>query len=275
MLIKLGFLPITIIDVLDILLVSFLFYQLYEFLKGSIAARMLLGLMVILVISLIGELLNMSALSWIMSNLRTVWVIAFVIIFQPELRRLLIYLGQSRLVRAFVRVGDPEFIEDVVGATIEMSHKNFGAIIVMLRDMGVKSVLETGVQLQARVSKPLINSVFNPRSPLHDGAMVIRGEIALAAKCILPLSQSPDIDPALGTRHRAAIGISEQTDALIVVVSEETGMISLVEEGKMVRGLTEEMLRNRVKEAFAPLPKEKKKWNYFGYFFHSVMSSCQ
>ena len=245
MLIKLGFLPITIIDVLDILLVSFLFYQLYEFLKGSIAARMLLGLMVILVISLIGELLNMSALSWIMSNLRTVWVIAFVIIFQPELRRLLIYLGQSRLVRAFVRVGDPEFIEDVVGATIEMSHKNFGAIIVMLRDMGVKSVLETGVQLQARVSKPLINSVFNPRSPLHDGAMVIRGEIALAA---------------LGTRHRAAIGISEQTDALIVVVSEETGMISLVEEGKMVRGLTEEMLRNRVKEAFAPLPKEKKKW---------------
>jgi len=260
MLIKLGFLPITIIDVLDILLVSFLFYQLYEFLKGSIASRMLLGLMVILVISLIGELLNMSALSWIMSNLKTVWVIAFVIIFQPELRRLLIYLGQSRLVRAFVRVGDPEFIEDVVGVTIEMSNKNFGAIIVMLRDMGVKSVLETGIQLQARVSKPLINAVFNPRSPLHDGALVIRGEIALAAKCILPLSQSPEIDPALGTRHRAAIGISEQTDALIVVVSEETGMISVVEEGKMIRGLTEEILRTRVKEAFAPVPKEKKKW---------------
>jgi diadenylate cyclase len=260
MLIKLGFLPITIIDVLDILLVSFLFYQLYEFLKGSIASRMLLGLVVILLISLIGEVLNMSALSWIMSNLKTVWVIAFVIIFQPELRRLLIYLGQSRLVRAFVRVDEPEFIEDVVGATIEMSDKNFGAIIVMLRDTGIKRVLETGVQLQAQVSKPLINAVFNPRSPLHDGAMVIRGEIALAAKCILPLSQSPDIDPALGTRHRAALGISEQTDALVVVVSEETGMISVMEEGKMIRGLTEEMLRNRVKEAFAPVPKEKKKW---------------
>jgi diadenylate cyclase len=221
---------------------------------------MLLGLVVILLISLIGEVLNMSALSWIMSNLKTVWVIAFVIIFQPELRRLLIYLGQSRLVRAFVRVDEPEFIEDVVGATIEMSDKNFGAIIVMLRDTGVKRVLETGVQLQAQVSKPLINAVFNPRSPLHDGAMVIRGEIALAAKCILPLSQSPDIDPALGTRHRAALGISEQTDALVVVVSEETGMISVMEEGKMIRGLTEEMLRNRVKEAFAPVPKEKKKW---------------
>jgi diadenylate cyclase len=260
MLIKLGFLPITIIDVLDILLVSFLFYQLYEFLKGSIAARMLIGLVMILLISVIGELLNMSALSWIMTNLKTVWVIAFVIIFQPELRRLLIYLGQSRLVRVFLRVGEPEFIEDIVAATIEMSHKNFGAIIVMLRDMGVKSVLETGVQLQARVSKPLINAVFNPRSPLHDGALVIRGDIALAAKCILPLSQSPEIDPALGTRHRAAMGISETTDALVVVVSEETGMISVIEEGKMIRGLTEEMLRIRVKEAFAPLPKEKKKW---------------
>jgi diadenylate cyclase len=262
MLIKLGFLPITVIDVMDILLVSFLFYQLYEFLKGSIAARMLMGLVVILLISLIGELLNMSALSWIMSNLKTVWVIAFVIIFQPELRRLLIYLGQSPLVRTFLKVGEPEFIEDVVSATIEMSNKSFGALIVMLRDMGVKSVLETGVQLQAQVSKPLINAVFNPRSPLHDGAMVIRGEIALAAKCILPLSQSPDIDPALGTRHRAAVGISEQTDAIIVVVSEETGMITIVEDGKMIRGLTEEMLRTRLKEAFAPLPKEKKKWGF-------------
>jgi diadenylate cyclase len=143
---------------------------------------------------------------------------------------------------------------------MEMSTKNFGAIIVMLRDMGVKSLLETGVQLQAQVSKPLINAVFNPRSPLHDGALIIRGEIALAAKVLLPLSQSPEIDPALGTRHRAAIGVSEQTDAIVVIVSEETGMISVVEEGKMVRGLTEEMLRNRLHEAFAPLPKEKKGW---------------
>ena len=257
MLVRIGFLPITIIDVLDIALVSFLIYQLYEFLKGSIAARMFIGLLVILIISVIGELFNMSALSWIMSNLRTVWVIAFVIIFQPELRRLLIYLGQSRLVRTFVKVSEPQFIEDVITATLEMSNKNFGAIIVMLRDMGVKSVLETGVKLQAQVSKPLITAVFNPRSPLHDGALVIRGEIALAAKCLLPLSQSPHLDSALGTRHRAAVGISEQTDAIVVVVSEETGMISVIEEGKMVRGLTEEILRQRLSDAFAPLPKQR------------------
>jgi diadenylate cyclase len=258
MLVKIGFLPITIIDVLDIIIVSILFYQLYEFLKGSIAVRMFIGLIVIILISIIGDLFNMSALSWIMSNLKTVWVIAFVIVFQPELRRLLIYLGQSRLVRIFVQVGDPRFIEDVVTATGEMSKKNFGALIVMLRDMGVKSILETGVQLQAQISKPLITAIFNPRSPLHDGALVMRGEIVLAAKCLLPLSQSTDIDPALGTRHRAAVGMSEQSDAIIVVVSEETGMISVVEDGKMQRGLTSEMLRARLKEAFAPLPEEKK-----------------
>ncbi len=262
MLIKIGFLPVTIIDLLDIALVSFVFYQLYEFLRGSIAARMFIGLVVILLISVVGDLLNMSALSWIMSNLKTVWVIAFVIIFQPELRRLLIYLGQSRIVRTLVRVGEPQFIEDVIRATIEMSNKNFGAIIVMLRDMGVKSVLETGVTLQAQVSKPLITAVFNPRSPLHDGALVMRNDIALAAKCLLPLSQSPEIDTSLGTRHRAAVGISEQTDAIVVVVSEESGMISVVEDGKMVRGLTEDMLRTRLQQAFAPVPKERKRWRF-------------
>jgi diadenylate cyclase len=262
MLIKIGFLPITIIDILDITLVSFLFYEMYEFLRGSIAARMLIGLVLILFISVVGDVFNMSALSWIMSNLKTVWVIAFVIIFQPELRRLLVYLGQSRLVRAFVKVGEPQFIEDVVTATMEMSNKNFGALIVMLRDMGVKSVLETGIQLQAQLSKPLITAVFNPRSPLHDGALVVRQEIALAAKCILPLSQDPNIDSALGTRHRAAVGISEQSDAIVVVVSEETGMISIVEDGKMVRGLTEDMLRSRLSQAFAPVPKERKSWRF-------------
>jgi diadenylate cyclase len=262
MIFKFGFLPITIIDIFDIGIVAFIVYQMYEFLRGSIAARMFMGLLVILFFSVVGELLNMSALSWIMSSLKTVWVIAFVIIFQPELRRLLIYLGQSKLVRAIVRVGEPEFINDVVNATIEMSNKNFGVIIVMLRDVGVKSVLETGVNMQAQISKPLIASVFNPRSPLHDGALVIRNDIALAAKCLLPLSQNPNIDPALGTRHRAAIGISEQSDAIVIVVSEETGMISIVESGNMVRGLTEDMLKTKLKDAFAPLPKEKRGWKF-------------
>lgn len=260
--IKIGFLPIHFIDILDILLVSFLFYQLYNFLKGSVAARMVVGFIIILLIKVIGDWFQMSALRWMMEKLSTVWVIAFVIIFQPELRRLLTYLGQSRLIRSLVKVGEPRFIEEVITAVITLSNKNFGAIIVMLRDTGVKSVLETGVQLQAQVSHQLIGAVFNPRSPLHDGAMIVRQDVALAAKCILPLTQNPDIDPSLGTRHRAAIGISEQTDALVIVVSEESGLIAIIEEGKIERGVTAEIMRTRLVDAFAPKPVEKKGWRF-------------
>ncbi len=258
MLFKIGFLPITIIDIIDVALVTTLFYELYQFLKGSVAIRMFIGLLVILFISIIGELLNMSALSWIMSSLKTVWVLAFVIIFQPELRRLLIYLGQSRLVRVFVQVGELKFIDHIIEATLELSRKNFGALIVVLRDMNIKSVTETGITLQAQLSKQLISSVFNPRSPLHDGALIIQNDIAVAAKCVLPLSQSSSIDPALGTRHRAALGLSEQSDAFVIVVSEETGMISYAENGKLVRGITENILRKKLNEIFSPKPKGKR-----------------
>lgn len=257
MLFKIGFLPVTIIDIIDVFLVTIIFYELYQFLKGSVAIRMFIGLLVIILISIVGEILSMSALTWIMSSLKTVWVLAFVIIFQPELRRLLIYLGQSRLIRALVKVGDLKFIDDIVDATMELSRKNFGALIVLVRDMGLKSIQESGINLQAKLSKQLISSVFNPRSPLHDGALIIQNEIALAAKTVLPLSQNPDIDPILGMRHRAALGISEQTDAFTIVVSEETGMISIAENGKLVRGLTENMLHKKLDEIYAPKPREK------------------
>ncbi len=262
MLFKIGFLPVTIIDVVDIIIVTALFFELYQFLKGSVAVRMFMGLLVIIFISIIGELLSMSALTWIMSSLKTVWVLAFVIVFQPELRRLLIYLGQSRLIRKFVKVGEFRFIDDIVDATMELSKKNFGSLIVLLRDMNLKSIVDTGISLQAQVSKQLISSIFNPRSPLHDGALVIRNDIALAAKTVLPLSQNPELDPALGTRHRAALGLSEQSDAFVIVVSEETGMISYAENGKLVRGLTEHLLKKKLDELFSVKPGEKQKWRF-------------
>jgi diadenylate cyclase len=259
MLFKIGFIPVTLIDVIDIVIVTTLFYELYQFLKGSVAIRMFIGLLVILLISVVGELLDMSALTWIMSGLKTVWVLGFVIVFQPELRRLLIYLGQSRLIRTFVQVGELKFVDHILEASLELSRKNFGALIVIIRDMSLKSVADTGIVLQAQLSKQLISSVFNPRSPLHDGAMLVRNEVAVAAKCLLPLSQNPDLDPALGTRHRAALGLSEQTDAFVLVVSEETGMISYSENGKLVRGLTENMLRKKLDEIFSPKPGVVKK----------------
>ncbi|MBD3223618.1 MAG: TIGR00159 family protein [Caldithrix sp.] len=259
MLFKIGFVPVTFIDVVDIVIVTALFFELYQFLKGSVAIRMFVGLLVIILISIFGELLSMSALTWIMSSLKTVWVLAFVIIFQPELRRLLVYMGQSRLIRKFVHVGEFKFIDDIIEATMELSKKNFGALIVLLRDMNIKSIVDTGINLQAQVSKQLISSIFNPRSPMHDGALIIRNDIAVAAKTLLPLSQNPDIDASLGTRHRAALGLSEQSDAFIIVVSEETGMISYTEHGKLVRGLTENLLRKKLDEIFSPKPRERNK----------------
>ncbi|NOX89530.1 MAG: TIGR00159 family protein [Calditrichaeota bacterium] len=257
MLFKIGFIPVTIIDIIDIAIVTTIFYQLYKFLKGSVAIRMFTGLLVIIVISIIGELLSMSALTWIMSSLKTVWVLAFVILFQPELRRLLVFVGQSRLIRKIVKVGDLQFIDEIVNAVMELSKKNFGALIIIERDMNLKSIVDTGINLQAKVSKQLISSVFNPRSPLHDGGLIIQNDILIAAKTVLPLSQNPSLDPALGMRHRAALGLSEQTDALVIVVSEETGMISYAENGKLVRGLTESMLRKKLNEVFTPKPQGK------------------
>jgi len=262
MLFKIGFLPISFIDVIDILIVSVLIYKLYQFLKGGVAIRMFIGLFLIFMFSIIGDLLNMSALSWIMSSLKTVWVLAFVIVFQPELRRLLVYLGQNRIIRQIVRVGELKFIDQIVQASLNLSKKNYGALIILLKNMGIKGVVESGVEIQARLSEQLLLSVFNPRSPLHDGAVVIQNDIILAAKCLLPLSQSPHIDQALGTRHRAALGLSEQSDAFIIVVSEETGMISYAEDGKLVRGMTENLLRKKLDKLFSSKPEEKAGWRF-------------
>ncbi len=258
MLFKIGFLPITLIDIVDVLIVTAIVFKLYQFLKGGVAIRMFLGLVLILVLSFIGELLKMSALSWIMSSLKTVWVLAFVIIFQPELRRILVYLGQNRLIRRIVRVGELQFIDQIVSTTQELSKKNYGALIVILRDMSLKSIMETGVSIQAKLSEQLLTSIFNPRSPLHDGAVLIQNEIIAAAKCLLPLSTNPEIDQSLGTRHRAAIGLSEQSDAFVIVVSEETGMVSYAENGKLMRGLTENLLRKKLNEIFTPQQNEEK-----------------
>lgn len=172
---------------------------------------------------------------------------------------MLLNLGQNPIVQRLVKVEAPMFIEEVVGAMLELAQKNFGALIVLPRETGVRSVVETGTEVNARVSKPLLLSIFNPRSPLHDGAVVIQSDQILAAKCQLPLTQSPRLDPSLGMRHRAALGLSEQTDTMILVVSEETGTISIAENGVLTRGLNEESLRRRLNDAFVQNKPQKKR----------------
>ena len=246
---KIGFITVTLIDILDVLIISYILYKLYFFIRGSRAAQMFIGLVVILVSSVFVQLLGFAGLNWIFSNLRTVWLVAFVILFQPELRRILIYLGQVPLIRKILKVSIPRRLtEEMAKAAMELSKRGYGGLIVIVQNTGIKSVLETGQRIQAEISVPLIVSIFNPRSPLHDGAVIIQNDMIEAAQCILPLSQNPDIDPKFGTRHRAALGLSEESDAVVIVVSEETGKISLAYEGKLYPELDYNTLREKLNE---------------------------
>lgn len=248
-LLQIGFLTVTLTDIIDIAIISYIIYKLYFFIRGSRAAQMFIGLVLILVVSIFVQFLGLSGLNWIFENLRTIWLIAFVILFQPELRRILIYIGQIPLVRKIFKVTiTRRMTEEVVKAAMELSKRGFGGLIVLLRNAGIKSIIETGQRIQARISVPLIVSIFNPRSPLHDGAIVIQNEIIEAAQCILPLSQNPSLGPQYGTRHLAAVGLSEESDAAIVVVSEETGKVSLAFEGALHTDLDYNRLRDMLNE---------------------------
>ncbi len=245
-----GFIRVTVVDIFDILFISVILYKLYFFIRGSRAAQMFVGLILILIVSLLTRLFNMSGMTWIFDSLKTVWLIAFVIIFQPELRRMLIFVGQSRLIRYFVKVSSSKTFDEVIKAAVELSNRRYGGLIVVMRDMGIKSITETGIQIQAEVSAPLICSIFNPKAPLHDGAVIIQNDVIEAAKCILPLTQDMNIDSHLGTRHRAALGLAEESDAVIVVVSEETGKMSVALDGRLIQDLDKNNVRNVLFNAF-------------------------
>jgi len=252
---KIGFVTVTLIDILDIAIISYILYKLYFFIRGSRAAQMFFGLVLILVVSIFVQFLGLSGLNWIFQNLRTIWLIAFVILFQPELRRILIYVGQMPLVRKIFKVTiTRKMTEDIVKAAMELSKRGFGGLIVLVRNAGIKSIIETGQRIQAKVSVPLIVSIFNPRSPLHDGAIVIQNEVIEAAQCILPLSSNPSLGPQFGTRHLAALGLSEESDAVIVVVSEETGKVSLAYDGMLQVDLDYNSLREKLNRLLQVAP---------------------
>tara|TARA_B100001079_G_scaffold110565_1_gene95184 strand:+ start:13216 stop:13992 length:777 start_codon:yes stop_codon:yes gene_type:complete len=231
-LIKIGFLTITLIDIVDLLLVSWLFYKVYIYFKGTRAGQMLAGLVFLMLASFLFNAFGLSASSWLVNQFQTVWVVAFVILFQPELRRLLIYVGQTRFFQRIFRVGTSRTILSIVEASLQLQERHWGGLIVIQKETGLRSYKEQGTQLKAEVTAPLLVSIFNPSSPLHDGAVIIQNDIIDAAACILPLTESKMIDPEMGTRHRAALGISEETDAIVVLISEEKTKISVAEDGR-------------------------------------------
>ena len=229
---KIGFLTITLIDIVDLLLVSWLFYKVYIYFKGTRAGQMLAGLVFLMLASFLFNAFGFSASSWLVNQFQTVWVVAFVILFQPELRRLLIYVGQTRFFQRIFRVGTSRTILSIIEASMQLQERHWGGLIVIQKETGLRSYKEQGTQLKAEVTAPLLVSIFNPSSPLHDGAVIIQNDIIDAAACILPLTENKMIDPEMGTRHRAALGISEETDAIVVLISEEKARISVAEDGR-------------------------------------------
>jgi diadenylate cyclase len=240
---KIGFLSVTIIDLLDIALVAVLFYWIYRSLRDTIAVQILFGLVIITGISFITEAINLKSINWILRAISDIWLLAFIVLFQPELRKLMLMITRSPLFRIFVRTKISETLDEVADATLEMSDKHTGALIVFSRSQNVKMTVDTGIPLQAVVSKELLLSIFNAKSPLHDGAVIIDEQMIIAARCVLPLSNTTKYKGKnLGTRHRAALGLSEQVDAVVLIVSEETGNISIAESGNLTLDIMKDQL---------------------------------
>lgn len=248
---KIGFLSVSFLDLIDITLVSIIIYKLYMTLKGTIAAQIFIGLMLVLVLSFVSQAANFRALSWLLKLVTDIWVLAFLILFQPEIRRLLVIVARNPLIKFFVRSEVPEVANIITDAAFELSQRQHGALIIIIKSTGIRGFTETGEILNAKLSKDLLCNIFFPRSPLHDGAVVVKNNTIEAARVTLPLSSSTSVNGyILGMRHRAGLGIAEQADVVSVIVSEETGSISVAEDSVLTKGLSKEALRKRLTDSF-------------------------
>jgi diadenylate cyclase len=241
--------PIKIVALLiDLAIVFYLVDWIVRMIKGTRAMTLLKGIIVLMIVTAISEFLSLNILHYILSTISTYGVVMVIVIFQPELRRTLEQMGSTDIRKWFDSEStDETAIDKVVTSVYDMAKTKTGALIVFEREMNLESIVSTGVPIEAKISKELIENIFVKDTPLHDGAIVIRNSRVVAASCILPITNREDLDREYGTRHRAAIGLSEQYDAIVVVVSEETGKVSLVIDGKIIRGLNEEILKKELK----------------------------
>jgi diadenylate cyclase len=239
-------------DLLDVLVVAFILYWLFTTLKGTLALKMLIGLAMLLMALVLAKWVGLYTVDWLATGFWSQIVLALVILFHPEIRRALARIGQSPFNRSLSEAEESRTIDEIVKASVALANKRIGAILVLERDIDLKEVVEMGIPMDAVISKELLTSIFLPTSPLHDGAVIIKGGRIMAAGCFLPLTLRADTSPLMGTRHRAALGVTEETDALVIVVSEEVGSISVIAGGKMTRevdaaGLRRVLTRNFLK----------------------------
>ena len=232
---------------IEIAILSVVLYYTYLYLRGTHGARILIGLaLVFLTLTLVSQLLNLMVIGWLLKSISVFLAIALVVIFQPELRRALTELGSHHIFTSAFE--EKETIEEITDTVFELASKGFGALVAVEREISLKSFVETGVGLDARFSKELVLTVFQPKTVLHDGGMVVRSDRIVAAACIFPLTQRENLDRNLGLRHRAGLGLSEESDAVAIVVSEETGQVSICHSGLIERNLSVEKFQRRLSQ---------------------------
>ena len=254
--------------IIDLTLVIFLIYCFCKVVKGSRAWQLIKGIVLLIIATWVSGLFNLKILNWILTGIMNVGVIAILVIFQPELRRALEQLGTNKLTKFFgidkdLSTKTKEDIYKIVIAATELAKNKTGALIVIERDIQIQDIIATGIPMDAEVSPQLLVNIFEPKTPLHDGAVVIAGNKIAAAACVLPLADDKDIAKELGTRHRAAIGASKESDSIVVVVSEETGKISVAKDGTLIADVREDVLKkilisNIVTKRFAVEKKERR-----------------
>lgn len=240
---------VGITDVLDIIIITFLIYKLLGFIRETRAEQLAKGLLLLVVATVLSKWMHLYTLHWLLSSLISAGLVAIVVLFQPELRRALEYLGRSRITNVFGEV-DKEEAKRIVGQFVEavdaMSASRTGALIVIEREISLNDIVETGTVIDAQITAQMIGTIFYEGTPLHDGAVIVRGDKLYAAGCVLPLTQNKELNKELGTRHRAGIGITENSDALVIIVSEETGVISIAQNGRLTRFLDGKAIEKRL-----------------------------
>ncbi len=239
-----------VLDFLDIALMSLVLYRLLLILKGTKAVQMLIGLGILLLASLASRYLELYTIDWLVQSFWAQIVIAIIVLFQPEIRRALAHIGEAQFL-TFTKAEELKSLEEIVRASVSLANRKIGALIVLERDTSLKDFIEVGTPLDARVSRELLASIFHPTSPIHDGAVIIKGNRIAAAGCFLPITLSSELSKSLGTRHRAGVGLTEETDAVAIIVSEETGLISMAMDGRLETKLDMGTMRELLTDMFS------------------------
>lgn len=238
-------------DLVDVIIVAFIIYRVFLLIKGTRAIQLLLGLVIVVLTFALAKKFELFTLSWVFNSFVGSIVFVVIVIFQDDIRRLLLALGRSPFFRKISYVKETLFLDELTNACVVMKKRSLGALIVIEREVGLEEFMEAGVRFDAEVNTELIVSIFQFASPLHDGAMIIREGRIISAGCVLPLTTTEEIDKSLGTRHRAAIGITEVTDALCIVISEEKGTISYAYHGEIFANVTADELKRVLKEVLS------------------------